>query len=234
VSGAATLKHTWFRVHYSVTPRPSLFKAALIATADSLREPPWSTACDAMCSCPCRNGDCRPSRHYGWGLVNVGRMTGPNVEVFFVNETTALGTGDSVAWPREVDDGAKDVLIVLAWTNDKDPDGFGALMNDLRVTVKSPAASPQGWDRIWYGNNFNENPVFGAVDDGYSHENGNLLSYVGDGINTVEAVFIPASSVTAGMALDITVTGNNVTGLDQSFAIYAYNVKLNAAGPKGP
>lgn len=209
VSGVAALKRKWF-LDRGTDPSPSLLKASLIATADSL---------GAFVG-----NDHRPSSSSGWGRVNLNRATDARAR-FFVkdNQSLAVSTGQQRSWTRTIDSPGSDTYIVLVWSDPK-ADVIGgsqaALKNNLGLAVSQP-----GTTISWRGNNFRENRV--GDDNGYSYRFTTLAEtpYV-DSINNVEAVFIPANTFTAEQKLTIKITGENVTAGAQKFAVYAYNLRF--------
>lgn len=211
VSGIAALATKWFSDKGLPSPSPSLIKAALIATATDL----------GLLS----GGDHRPSRAFGWGRVNLERLTDPAVDRFFVtdNQANAVMTGQERPWTRTIDNPAKDTLIVLAWSDPASGiiEGQAPLINDLRLKVERTGSS-----FAWYGNNFREN--IAGDDNGYSYQYSSAASAKTDNMNTVEAVFIPANTFAAGQKLTIRVTGTNVQAGPQKFAVYAYNLRRNS------
>jgi len=207
VSGAAALARKFF-LDRGTNPSPSLLKAALIATADDLA-----------------GSDHRPSPRFGWGRVSLKRLTEPGINFFHVNESAPVATGELRSWVRPIGDPAKDVYIVLAWS-DPPSDLLGssqsALKNDLSLTLELNGTKFP----YWRGNNFLENKT--GADTGYSHRFQSIADpLLVDSINNVEAIFVPANTFAAGQALAVRVRGENVTQGPQSFSIYAWNVKLN-------
>ena len=208
VSGVAALARKWF-LDRGLDPSPSLLKAALIATAEEAGV-----------------GDRRPSFRSGWGRVSLNRLTRPDVERFYSDAAAPVSTGQSRTWTRTVSDPGKDTYIVLVWADppsDVPGSSQAPLKNDLSLTAEETI----GGFPLWRGNNFRENNV--GVDNGYSHR---FLSAsdpgLVDAINTVEAIFIPANTLPAGQKLTIKVRGENVMSAPQSFAVYAWNIKLSS------
>lgn len=219
VSGAAAIARNWMSQNLGVADaKPSLVRAALIATADSLEGELPGT---------CRENDCRPSHRSGWGLVNLARLTG-DASRFVINEATDLASGQGVAYMSlAVVDRSQPAFIVLAWT-DRFEAGSPGLLNDLDLAVEE-WATPNGYR--WFGNVLRENAS--GIDDGWSQE---LLpsTKVGlrDAVNNVEVVFIPPSVWGGGSGpagISVAVSARSTNGTPQDFAIYAYNV-----GPGGP
>lgn len=202
VSGALALKRKWF-LDRGTTPSPSLLKAALIATADSLGG--------------IAGQDHRPSPIYGWGRVNLNRLTDSRGRFYRTdNLSLAVGTGQSRSWTQTIDCGSCPTFIVLAWSdppNSSTGNSQVPVVNDLALRVNGG---------LWQGNYFNE-WLGPAYDDGYSYfwNPGMLLN---DTMNNVEAVFIPASTYSSGQAITLTATGISVPQGPQRFALYAYNV----------
>ena len=216
VTGVATLARKWFLDRNATNVTPSLVKAALIATADDL----------GPSGLP--GNDPRPSENYGWGRVNLGRLT-DSAARFYIEEspTLAVGTGQQRSWTRTIDVPGQDTLIVLAWSDppaDVTGNSQAALKNNLGLAIDEVGST----GRFWRGNNFRENVV--DDDTGYSYR---FNVNVGedprvkvDAINNVEAIFIPANTFGTGQQLTIKVTGENVQSGPQKFALYAYNVRL--------
>ena len=208
VSGTAALAVEWFRNQIpSANPSPSLIKAALIATAQDLGLDPGQ--------------DHRPSRDFGWGRVNLDRLT-DQVKRFFVTDagTGGLTTGQAVAWTKTVDQPGKETLIALVWSDPASPTSSGPapLVNDLRLKVELAGSTVS-----WWGNNFRENIV--GDDNGYSYRYAAANAGKVDSKNTVETVFIPANTFTAGQRLTLRISGTSVQAGTQRFAVYAYNLR---------
>jgi len=211
ITGAVALKRKWFNDR-GANPAPSLLKAALIATADDLGN---------YFSSPT---DHRPSNDFGWGRVDLNRLT-DSAARFYVSDNAglAVGTGTSVSWTRTIDDPSKPTAIVLVWS-DPAADTISSeppLKNDLMITVErvSPVAG-------WRGNSFNENIT--GTDNGYSFTYYFGIAGLNDTANTVEAVFLPAGTFTAGQQVTIRITGISVPTGTQKYAIYGYNVRLSS------
>jgi serine protease AprX len=209
VSGMAALLQKWF-LDRGMAPSPSLLKSALIATAD-----------DLGASSSLYASDHRPSAIYGWGRANLDRAT-DSVARFYVTDTAglAVSTGGQQVWTRTIDNPSLETRIVVAWS-DPANESSGLLdpplVNDLQIVVEKVGASVS-----WRGNVLNE--VMTGVDDGYSYTL-TLGSNLNDSMNTVEAVFLPPNTFTAGQQVTIRVTGINVPMGPQKFSIYAYNVR---------
>jgi subtilisin family serine protease len=206
VSGTAALLRKWF-LDRGTNPSPALVKAALIATADTLGG--------------IAQQDHRPSPYYGWGRVNLNRVTeaAPTLTglPFHINDGPALTTGGQLFWTVRLSDATKPTYIVLAWSDPPSPvtsNSQAALINDLRLQIDGYGT--------WYGNYFNE--LATGVDDGFSYR----FTFgvpANDNINNVEAVFIPGNTVPSGQNLTLSVIGMNVTQGSQKFAVYGYNLK---------
>ena len=205
VSGVAALGRKWF-LDRGATPSPSLIKAALIATADDIGG--------------VLSNDHRPSPGSGWGRVSLNRLT-DSAGRFYVTDNLGLAvtTGQQRSWTRTVGNPALDTYIVLAWSDPPSVTGNSqvALVNDLMLTVQRSTGGV-----LWRGNNFDENIV--GIDDGYSYPYVSATP-VNDGINNVEAIFIPANTFVAGQQITVSVTGTNVPQGPQKFAFYAYNIQ---------
>lgn len=208
VSGVAALARKKL-LDSGVDPSPSLLKAGIIATADDLGDIPNSG----------NASDHRPSPIYGWGRVNLARLTDSRAR-FYRNEvpSDALSTGQSRVWYRTIASGNVDTYIVLAWSDEPaaistSGDNNNVLVNDLDLKVQGG---------VYRGNVFNES-VLGAQ-DGYSYPH-QVCSCARDTVNNVEAVFIPAGTYSSGTSVSLNVVGTNVPTGPQDFSIYAYNVQ---------
>jgi serine protease AprX len=142
VTGVAALKRKWF-LDRGVSPSPSLIKAALIATADSLG------------SSGLTGNDHRPSSNSGWGRVNLNRLTDSRSRFYVTdNQGLAVTTGTVRSWTRTIGNPAVDTFIVLTWSDP--PSVLGSsqvpLANNLRLSVEEVGSSS-----FWRGNNFREN-----------------------------------------------------------------------------
>jgi len=205
VSGIAAIARKWFQA-LGTNASPSLLKAALIATADTL----------GGSGLP--GYDHRPSPLYGWGRVNLARLT-DSVQKFFASasDQVSVGTGGTYLYNLRISNPALPVNVVLAW--DDPPATVGtqpALVNDLLLNVG---------DGVWRGNMFDENMA--GLDDGYSYRF-NVGVSTNDSVNNVEAVFLPAGTFISGQDVRVRVTGINVPQGNvqgrQPFSIYAYNL----------
>lgn len=207
VSGAAALKRKWF-LDRGVNPAPSLLKAALIATADSL---------DGL---GLTGHDHRPSPRYGWGRVNLDRLTDARSRQYVnASSVNAVSTGEARLYQFKAVDVTSPVYIVLVWDDaaaDVVTHSQAPLKNDLALDVAGGT---------WKGNFFNENMT--GTDDGYSYRF-NLGAWAHDTINNVEAVFLPPGALSLGQVVQVRVTGVNVvqgrSNGRQPFSVYAYNV----------
>lgn len=226
VAGAAAVLTKQFREREGIEPRPSLIKAALIATADSL----GPTTTNGVQTCT--NGDCRPSPSYGWGLVNLNRATDETPR-WVVNETVAF-TAAGQAWIsptlRAVDKGP--VLVVLAWSDPSTTNSY-ILRRDLDLDMWTA-----GWP-TYVGNNFREN-ISGA-DTGWSYPFGFVPNWVDDDINTVEAVFVQPSEVDelegnlyASFQIRVSVETFQLPTLQafeaQAFSLFVWNAECVGSG----
>lgn len=207
VSGVAALKRKWF-LDRGLNPSPSLLKAALIATADSLG------------GLGLTGHDHRPSPRSGWGRVNLDRLTDTRSRAY-VNASpgNAVATGETLVYQFKAGDTSLATYIVLVWDDqpaDVTTHSQAPLKNDLALDVIGGT---------WKGNFFNENMT--GADDGYSYRF-NVGAWAHDTINNVEAVFLPPGALSAGQGVQVRITGVNVpqgrTGGRQSFSIYAYNL----------
>ncbi len=219
VSGVAALLRKWFLDKLQNNPSPSLLKAAMIATADSLGHVPGQ--------------DHRPSPLTGWGRVSLDRLTDPAVQRFWNdNPNGGVITMGVRQWTRTIGNPALPTHITIAWSDPpagvlSGPMAQGALVNDLNLTVEELNAAGLVV-ATYYGNLFRENvPAGGGRDTGFSWKFLTPLKKEDprDAINNVEGVFIPPNTLAAGRKLRIRVTGQNVPMGPQRFAVYAYNVQ---------
>lgn len=226
VGGVASLMTKRFREAVpSVEPKPTLLKAAMIATADSLGP---VNALTGQVSCT----DCRPSQKYGWGLLNLDRLTATTPARYFVNETAPLA-GVGSFWPTtqqlfQPDDPALPILIALVWNDipelrNTHPANW-ALKRDLDLWVYE-----HNGPGFWAGNSFAENVV--GLDTGWSQAFGFWNGTIPDTVNTVEAVFIPPGWYDYLNAPRLLLRVDDITHTNfpalpaQPFSIYAWNLK---------
>jgi hypothetical protein len=210
VTGVAAHARKWFMDRGVLDPSPSLIKAALIATATDLG--------------PATAGDHRPSNRFGWGRVDLNRLTDPSVARFYFNENTNYGavTGSDFEWRLTIDSSSRPTFIVLAWSDPASSVGATSqvpLVNDLHLVVEMIGANV-----YWRGNNFNEN--IDGNDNGYSSPYAlGGAPLINDTMNNVEAIFIPTNMFWSGQKVTLRVIGMNVHSPTQKFSIYAYNVR---------
>jgi hypothetical protein len=209
----------------SFDAHPTLLKAALVATAQSL-----GTRNSVSGLIDCTNGDCRPSYQSGWGLIDLERLTDPDTTVYAHNAThefTAAGqTWHNEGW-LEAQDRTKEVLIALVW-NDVPPDEVAGTQNlrrdlDLKLTLRSGRTS-----HFYYGNNMQENIDF--LDTGFS----SLITAAQlkrDGKNNVEVILLPPETFDYDEHFRLWVTswshGDSSEHPKQTFSVYAWNVMCN-------
>jgi hypothetical protein len=213
--GRAAIDPPW--MSGGIVASPTLLKAGVIATARSLG--PVDSATQEV---TCTNGDCRPSHHSGWGLVDLDRLTNEAVPVFVRNEQTQFSAaGQSWVSPPLVQGVAgQEVLVVVVW-NDIPASPIGEALKrdlDLRLTSDSP---------FWVGNNFSENHI--GVDNGYSYEFGFTDNSVADRVNNVEAIFLRPTTLLPEQEVRIRINYFAHTGSTtfptQSFSVYAWNLQ---------
>lgn len=218
VAGAAALFIKDLRDGGVVDPKPSLVKAGLIATASSLT--PGGGPCT----------DCRPSRTYGWGLVDLDRLTGDTPRWVFNEEHAFTAVGQGWVSPLLKRAGKGPVLVALVWS-DPNTTITPALRRDLDLTVASGSL-------YWVGNNFNENKI--GVDDGWSYAYGLLGASLDDDVNTVEAVFVSPTEAgtTLASGFQISVAIETMTAFSppspfetQRFSVYVWNATLCMGSP---
>ena len=207
VSGVAALKRKWF-LDRGVDPAPSLVKAALIATAESLGGQGLA------------GHDHRPSPLSGWGRVDLDRLTDHRPRQYVnASPRNAVLTGEARIYQFKAADLSAPVYIVLVWDDepaDAATNAQAPLVNDLALDLEGGT---------WRGNFFNENMT--GTDDGFSYRFP-ARTWTHDTVNNVEAIFLPAGTLSAGQTLQVRVTGVNVprgrASGRQSFSIYAYNL----------
>lgn len=232
VSGAVALKSKRFRdgttnayptvFQTATVPTPTLLKASLIATAQSLGPPDPTTG---LVDCE----DCRPSNLYGWGLVDLNRLTETATAIYVHNEghadIDAVGESWTSAWlqPGRYDD---EILIAVVWNDLKQAgSGGAALQRDLDVGIEIKDSSG-----FLIGNNFEENLV--GEDTGYSQGFGFADFSVRDHVNNVEAVFMVPNSLLLNQQFRIHVTSfAHAAGIPaaQRFSVYAWNARCSLA-----
>jgi subtilisin family serine protease len=250
VSGAIALKSKQLRTGQLLAhppsiqsgisaPMPTLLKAALIATAQSLGP------INAQGVVSCTGGDCRPSYQSGWGLVDLDRLTDPATGAYIINESVSFsGAGQSWTSPNlKPADPSKDVLIALVWNDIPVPLGVEALSRDLDLSMVQHFGPYLA--EYSFGNNFSENVVH--VDNGYSHGyewNGFPFFPVSDRVNNVEAIFLPPGKLVppppyAGQPATFRLTVSSFTHAvsstypQQAFSIYAWNVQCVSTNANG-
>jgi hypothetical protein len=209
VSAGASVVRESFGDRGVASPPPSLLKAALIATADTLG------------GLGIAGQDHRPSPLYGWGRINLDRVTdAANRRYVLASPTAAVATGQWKTYNWTIGDPSKPVYVVMVWDDppsDVVTHSQAPLKNDLALLVGGG---------LWRGNGFNEN--LAGNDNGYSYTFNAGASF-NDTINNVEAVFIPAGTFVANQAVGVNVVGINVPqGLSngaQTFSLYGYNVR---------
>lgn len=226
VSGAASLLTKRFRgLSPSVEPRATLLKAAMVATADSLGPIDPLTG-EVICT------DCRPSQQYGWGLLNLDRLTATTPSRFFVNETFQL-TGVGQSWPTSEqlfrpDDPELPILIALVWNDIPRQDGIHAANWALKRNLDLVVVEHQG-SQYWVGNNFDENIL--GVDSGWSRSFGFVGGVVADTVNNVELVLIPQGGQLRLILQVLDVAdgsmplGSPALYQNQPFSLYAWNLE---------
>ncbi len=228
VSGAAALKSKQFRDGLpngwpnanGLVPQPTLLKAALVATAQSLG--PLDLATGLI---NCTDGDCRPSPTSGWGLVDLERLTDRETPVYFHNEANSIdfvGDGWTSAWLR-AGDYSEEILVALVWN---DIPTSTALARDLHLRMEVTT-----WD-FMVGNNFAEN--IGTADSGYSVAFNWIDNSVHDHVNTVEAIFLLPNFLVPGSKFRLHVTSDAHPGhpifTEQRFSVYVWNAHCDKKG----
>lgn len=210
VTGTAALLRQALLNASATSATPSLIKAALIATADDLGGLG-------------NNGtDYRPSPVYGWGRVNLNRLTDATVR-WFRNEAAADAfstTGQTRTFTRTIGAANKPLLLVLAWTDPANQivAGDATLINDLDLKISTPSG-------YYYGNFFREALDGAAAENGFSKQYITDIGITPDHVNNVEAIFVPANTFAAGATITITVAAGSIAAGPQRFSVYAYNAQ---------
>lgn len=151
-----------------------------------------------------------PSNNQGYGAPNGDLAFSTAAPRFFRNQQDTLGTvGQSANFRGYIPNPAEPVRIVLAWTDAFGPVSGNAYVNNLDLLV---GYSP----KTYKGNVFSNNTSV----TGGSH----------DVRNNVEAVFLPAGSLSGSTQINVNafaLNGDGVPGnadtTDQDFALVAYN-----------
>ena len=170
VAGNVAQLREHFMKNRGITPKPSLLKAALIAGATDV-------------------GLGYPNGNQGWGRVTLDK----SLNVAFVNETTALSTGQKATYSFQAVSG-KPLKISLVWTDAPgSTTASKTLVNDLDIVVTAPN-----------GQRFVGNDFSAPFDNNW------------DGTNNVENVFINAPM---SGTYTIEVQAYNVPSGPQRFAL---------------
>ncbi|WP_100333128.1 S8 family serine peptidase [Bacillus alkalisoli] len=150
VAGNVAQLREHFMKNRGITPKPSLLKAALIAGATDV-------------------GLGYPNGNQGWGRVTLDK----SLNVAFVNETTALSTGQKATYSFQATAG-KPLKISLVWTDAPgSTTASKTLVNDLDLVITAPNgqrfvgndfSSP--FDNNWDGTNNVENVFINAPQSG--------------------------------------------------------------------
>jgi hypothetical protein len=188
------------------TPMPSLVKALLINSAETLELPvdPDQHAGEHV--------DPDNTRHFqGWGQPNVTTLEKNGQDVFTVNETVNMVTGSRYTVDYNVPDGTDELFVTLAWTDTPTPPtqeflqdrGAPALVNDLDLEVESPGGT------TYMGNG---GLMTDAKNDPIDNDDTDAVGYTtsdADRVNNVENVFVNVSDT------DTWTTTVKATGIDQ-------------------
>lgn len=114
-AGAVALVRQYFLERHDIVPRPALLKATVINGAVTLAG--------------------ANVKDQGWGRVDLTNL-GNGLQ--FVNEATALSTGEHASFSYAVDGGAP-LRVTLVWTDyPGNPNSGKALVNDLDLVVVGP------------------------------------------------------------------------------------------------
>lgn len=217
VSGASALYWQRHRAIHGRDPSPALVKAMFTAAAKNLT---------GFLDADGRVMPQRPNRFAGWGRLDLDAVINPGVDVWLHDQELVLaGTGATFDVDVEVDDPAKPIRIMLAWTDAPGPGTGGttpAWTNDLDLNVTLGAQS-------WRGN------VFDAA-SGWSATGGSA-----DGKNNLEGVFLSPEQH-AGGAFSINVLAANIAAdalnpwvpvsPRQDFALVCYNCRASTVLPE--
>ena len=124
-TGTLALLYDAYQRHYSSTPYGGLMKSVLMNSADDLGNP-------------------GPDFKFGYGRINARRAL--NIIHDTLWHTDMLSQGDSVVYTLNVPSGAKDLRIMLYWTDyEGTVNTTKALVNDLDLVVAGPDSTWLPW-----------------------------------------------------------------------------------------
>lgn len=205
VTGAAALVRRHFRIQNLLgddrAPSPAMTKAYLLNSAT------YMTGENA--------GGNLPSQRQGWGLTNLSHSFDDTARKL-VDQTELLTESGQVFEIRgSISDRTQPLRITLAWTDAVGMLAGPALVNDLDLELKVEGQT------VYKGNGF-----------------AGRFSFAGgeaDRLNNVESIYLPSDAIPEGVAGNFTITvraaniagdavPGNGHGLDQDFALVAYNV----------
>jgi len=166
-----------------------------------------------------------PGDRQGWGLANLSRAF-DNAKRELIDQTTILtGTGQTFEFQGSIADRSLPLRVTLVWTDAPGTLVGPAIVNDLDLEITV------GGVTVYRGNRFAGE---------YSIAEGEP-----DRVNNVESIYLPPDAIPVGVNgnLRITVRAANIagdgvpgneTGLDQDFALIAYNVARLSTPPPPP
>jgi hypothetical protein len=157
-------------------------------------------------------------------MVSFDHLLGAASMYKFVDQTTVLTSNQAVGFTGSVIDGTKDIRILLVWTDAYKTTTGGTMHAALVNNLDLSAYDGIGTQNNWYGNN---------IDSTTGYSKSNPVPVVYDGVNNVEAIFIPAGFEPTGGSISMFVSSQGLMGdavtpsgtiPEQDFAIFAYNV----------
>jgi subtilisin family serine protease len=197
VSGACALVRQYLIENGSPSPSAALVKTLLIEGAHDMTPGQYAP--------PNNDVTARPDMNQGWGRLDMKGSLFPDAPtvVKYTDDQQGLYVDNSKVYEYGIADVSVPLRVNLVWTDAPGTTSAGGgLVDDLDLIVTTPDGT------VYHGNRYTgsastpNDPVF-------------------DGVNNVEGVTVPASSLTTGM-LDITVYAasiNNTDYLPQPYAL---------------
>ncbi len=205
VAGAAALARQYFQQATGSPPSAAMIKAFLLNSTTWLEGD--------------LSGDPLPSNEQGWGLLNLGRAFDAAPRILVDQTRSFTNTGQVFTIHGRVSDPTKPLRVTLAWTDAPGAINASPVVNDLDLQVEI--------DGLTYSGNYF---VFSLSSPGGP----------ADKLNNVESVWLPEGATgdftIRVIAANITGDGvpGNAAGLDQDFALIAYNANSTDASVDGP
>jgi Subtilase family len=215
ISGAASLVRRYIATKNLLgdhrVPSPAMIKAYLLNSASFL------TGENA--------GGNLPGDRQGWGLPDLSKAF-DNAKRELIDQTTLLtATGQTVEFRGSIADRSLPLRVTLVWTDAPGTLVGPAIVNDLDLEITV------GGVTVYRGNRF---------EGEFSIPGGEP-----DRVNNVESIYLPPDAIPVGVDGDLRITvraaniagdgvpGNEI-GLDQDFALVAYNASLITPPPPPP